>query len=332
MSGMPRRSSLSPEADSDRTLHDLFAHAAPREQPPLPHADEIRRAVHAEWHRVTGARVLRRRAGIAAAAAAVAVAAVVLVVGREPAMPLPTVARVERVVGAVEIEVAGLDRPVKVGEEIPQGAALVTGSGQVALRLASGGSLRLAPQTRLELTAANAADLEAGALYFDSERAQTRSQPFTIDTSHGTVRDVGTQFVTRVDDARLEVGVRTGRVELMRGNESTAAAAGEKLTVAGADVRREALSTFGDHWAWAERLAPPFDIDGRRLYEVLEWIAAQTGRTLAFADPAIERLARDTVLSGSIDLEPMQKLVAVLATTGDLDYEVEGGRLLIIDK
>ncbi|HET7131356.1 MAG TPA: FecR family protein [Gammaproteobacteria bacterium] len=321
------------DADSDRTLHDLFAHAAPREQPPLADAEEIRRAVYAEWDRLTGRRVLWRRAGIATAAAAVAAAAVVLVVGREPAMPLPTVARVERVMGAVEIEVAGLDRAVKVGEEIPEGAALVTGSGQAALRLASGGSLRLAPQTRLELTAANAADLEAGAVYFDSERAQTRGQPFTIDTSHGTVRDVGTQFAARVDDARLEVGVRTGRVELTRGAESTAAAAGEMLTaVAGAAVRREALPTFGDHWAWAERLAPPFDIDGRRLYEVLEWIAGQTGRTLAFADPALERLARDTVLSGSIDLEPMQKLVAVLATSGDLDYEVEGGRLLILDK
>ncbi|HET8695971.1 MAG TPA: hypothetical protein VFO94_00715, partial [Gammaproteobacteria bacterium] len=146
------------DADADRTLHDLFAHAAPREQPPLADAEEIRRAVYAEWDRVTGRRVLWRRAGMAAAAAAVAAAAVLLVVGREPAAPLPTVARVERVVGAVEIDVAGRDRPLKVGEDIPAGAELVTGSGQVALRLASGGSLRLAAGTRLELTAANAAD------------------------------------------------------------------------------------------------------------------------------------------------------------------------------
>jgi hypothetical protein len=75
-------------------------------------------------------------------------------------------------------------------------------------------------------------------------------------------------------------------------------------------------------------MAPPFEINGRHLIEFLEWVAAQTGRTLEFADSAAERVARDTVLSGSIDLEPIPKLMAVLALT-DLDYSIDGGRLLI---
>ena len=332
MSGTGRKAPTEREPDSEGALHDLFAHAAPREQPPAGDTEAIRRAVFAEWHAVTGRRMRLRRFGTAAAAAAVVAAAALFVVGREPAVPGPALARVERVLGSVQIDNAGRDGPLRLGDEIPEGARLVTGSGQAALRLASGGSLRLAPQTRLTLTAANAAELDAGAVYFDSERSDTRAQPFSIGTAHGTLRDVGTQFVARVDGSRLEVGVRAGRVALTRGAERTGAAAGEQLTVAGTEVLREPLAIFGDHWTWTERLAPPFDIDGRPLIEVLEWIAAQTGRSLAFADPALERFARDTVLSGSIDLDPMQKLVAVLATSGDLDYAIEGGRLLILDK
>ena len=44
--------------------------------------------------------------------------------------------------------------------------------------------------------------------------------------------------------------------------------------------------------------------------------------------PEAERLARETRLSGSIDLEPMQKLSAVLALT-DLVYTVERERVVI---
>ncbi|HEX5048057.1 MAG TPA: FecR domain-containing protein [Gammaproteobacteria bacterium] len=316
---------------AESALRDLFAHAAPREQPPAAVVEEIRRAVHAEWDAVTGRRMWFRRVGAVAAAAVVLAAAAVLVVGREPELPGPAVARVERVLGTVDFDAGGHRGPLRVGDEILPGATLATGSGQLALRLTSGGSLRIAPETRVTLSAANGAELAAGALYFDSEHAPARAEPFAIATRQGTLRDVGTQFAARIDDAGLEVGVRDGRVSLTRGTTTTAAAAGEKLTVGrGADVRREPLPTFGSDWAWTERLAPPFDIDGRRLSEVLEWVAAQTGRTLTFADPALERLARETVLSGSIDLEPMQKLVAVLATTGDLDYAIEGGRLLIL--
>jgi ferric-dicitrate binding protein FerR (iron transport regulator) len=258
-------------------------------------------------------------------------AVALLVTARDPAPRGPAVARVERVLGSVDFDGDGRRRALRVGDELAAGATLATGSGQVSLRLASGGSLRIAPETHMTLASANAAELDAGALYFDSEHAAARGEPFAIETQQGTGRDVGPQFVARIDTAALEVGVRDGRVSLTRGTSTTAAAAGEKLTVGrGTEVLREPLSTFGSDWAWTERLAPPFDIDGRRLIEVLEWVAAQTGRKLEFASPALERLARDTVLSGSIDLEPMQKLVAVLATTGDLDYAIEGGRLLIL--
>ena len=88
------------------------------------------------------------------------------------------------------------------------------------------------------------------------------------------------------------------------------------------------MATFGSDWEWAETLAPPFDIDGRTVSEFLAWFAQQTGRSVVFGSPEAERLARETRLNGSIDLEPMQKLSAVLALT-DLVYMVERERVVI---
>ena len=198
----------------------------------------------------------------------------------------------------------------------------------MSLRLAGGGSLRLASETRLRLTGENGAELLAGTLYFDSEDASGATQ-FAITTAIGTLRDVGTQFIVQVDSDRVELGVRNGRVAVERGDDRADAVAGERLVVPpSGDIRREPLATFGGDWAWVEQLAPPFDIDGRRLDEFLDWVAEQTGRTVVFADPDVERLARGAMLRGSIDLEPLPKLAAVMMLT-DLAYSFEGARILI---
>ncbi|HZF28827.1 MAG TPA: FecR family protein [Gammaproteobacteria bacterium] len=325
-----RRRSQDQGTDPENVFRDLFVHAAPRVHPPAADAEEIRRVVYGEWDALARGRKRVRRLGALAAAAAVVAAAVLLTVGRQPNAPVEAVAHVERLVGTVHVIAGGRTLPLQAGDDVARGATVTTGSGQVGLRLISGGSLRVAAQARVTLTAANEAELDAGAVYFDSEHAAARREPFAVVTAFGTLRDVGTQFAVIVDTARLEVGVREGRVALTRRTDSTAVATGEKVTVNGAAIRREPLSTFGADWAWAERLAPPFDTDGRRLIEVLEWVAAQTGRTLEFADATLERTARETVLSGSIDLEPLPKLVAVLAVTDpDLEYSIERDRLLI---
>jgi ferric-dicitrate binding protein FerR (iron transport regulator) len=208
------------------------------------------------------------------------------------------------------------------------GARLTSGDGQVGLRLANGGSLRIGPRSRVVLASGDEAELLAGAVYFDSE--QRRAADFVVTTQLGEIRDVGTQFLVRLDDEQLAVGVREGRVTLTRGGDADTAGVGEGLVAsqAGNDVRRESIETFGGDWEWAERVAPSFDIQGRTLGEFLTWFEAQTGRVVVFADAATERELRDAVLSGSIDLPPLQKLSAVLVLN-DLTYELDGERVVI---
>jgi ferric-dicitrate binding protein FerR (iron transport regulator) len=314
-----------PDNDSDEALRNLFAHAAPRPTPPEADAEEIRRAVYAEWDAVTGRRKVVRRAAGAAMAAAV-VAGIVLFGLDTGTGPLPTVATIERVQGDVEID--GMEQ-LRIGAGVPQDAQLTTHSGQISLRLADGGSLRLASQTQLRLLASADVELRSGRLYFDSDGSAVSSK-LAVRTEFGTLRDVGTQFIARLESDRLEIAVRDGRVALARGAENVAAVAGERVTVAQSSgtVRREEVDGYGADWEWAERLAPPFDIDGRQLIDFLTWFSHETGRKFVFADAQAERVARETVLTGSIDLEPMRKLSAVLALA-DLGFTVDGESIVI---
>jgi hypothetical protein len=233
---------------------------------------------------------------------------------------LPSVATVERVDGAT----------LGLGTALAAGRTVTTADGQVALRLASGGSLRIGPQSRVVLTEANAAELVAGVLYFDSE-GQRAGADFTVTTSLGSARDVGTQFLARFDETArsFDIGVRDGSVELTSNGQTGSAGVGERLVVTQGEssVRRDAIATFGGEWEWTERVAAPFEIDGRTVKEFLDWFGAQTGRIVVFGSDDAEQRA-GAVLHGAIDLAPLQKLQAVLATT-DLTYSLDGQRVVI---
>ena len=315
------------DVERERLLRQLFAQAEPRPQPPPSDTEEVRRAVLAEWEAVTGWRVWRKRAAFGAVAAAALVTAFVYVGGGPaPSVPAPLVARVEQVQGVVTTATGAR---LVAGSGVVAGTRLDTGEGQIGLRLASGGSLRVAARSRVVFVGSDEAELLAGALYFDSEAQRTSE--FAVMTDLGRVRDVGTQFLVRLDDERLDVGVREGLVNVTRDATSDTAHAGERLvaTQATNDLRRDSLPTFGGDWEWAERLAPPFDTNGRALGEFLAWFEAQTGRTVVFADAAVERTMRPAVLSGSVgDEPPMQKLSAVLALN-DLTYLLDGDRVVI---
>ena len=317
------------EQSREQLLQELFSHAKPREAPPSDDEAEIRAAVFAEWDALTGRRLFLRRAGGLAAAAAVSAAAL-LAVNTLRAPESAVVARVERVMGAVQAgtEAAGYTS-IALAAPLEQGTIISTREGQIALDMTRGGSLRLAADTRLRLVGPAEAELLSGTLYFDSENAAAAGA-FAVRTPYGSLHDVGTQFIARVDDEGLEVGVRDGRVAVARASDRADVGAGEKLVfdAASSALRRDTIATFGEEWAWVERVAPPFPIDGRTLADFLTWVSAQTGREVVFDTPATEALARTTVLRGSIELEPMPKLAAVVAIT-DLSYIIDGRTILI---
>jgi hypothetical protein len=302
-------------------------------RPDVPQERErrVRDAFLGEVRARARARVVRRRMMAAAAVLAIAAAGVVASrfgIARGVATPALVVATVERLEGegirqngsSAPVRIA-LGDPVHAGDGVESGAA-----GRIGLRLTSGASLRFDHRSRVRLVSPSRIALEAGGLYVDSG---PRSPGLEIATSFGLVRNIGTQFELRLDDASLRVRVRSGVVEVHRGAEVSSVRPGAELIVTAAQVTSRPVVPYGPDWAWMASLGTGFEIEGRPLSAFLEYICREQGWTLTYGDSALALEASGIILHGSTHgLPPSEALAIVLATTG-LTHRVTDGELAV---
>lgn len=322
-----------PAGPDDADLARLLAATGPRDQPSDRATAEVRAAVEAEWRRSVSARQERRRYTSWAVAAGVAVAAVAVWMARPMYLPeAGTVASLARVVGDVQIDAGdGRWTPLVSGSVVRAGAVIRTGrNGLAALAMQDGVSLRLDSDTRLAFNDASDASLSQGAVYVDSgPEADATAGDFQLATPVGSVRHLGTQYEARLADGDLRVAVREGRVEVSSARDTVAGTAGEVLTVGAGGATRSRLSPTAADWKWVNGVTPPFSIEGRSVDEFLAWAGRETGRTVVYSSPLVERQARSVTLRGTVEgLAPDQAVAAVLATTS-LRPAVEEERITI---
>ena len=281
--------------------------------------DEVRVAARA---RIGRRRTIAAAAGLAIAAAAVG--ALQLVINRDVVAPaLAVVGTVERLDGEGRRQ-NGSDAPVRLvpGDPVHVGDRVESGgTGRIGLRLANGASLRFDHGSRARLVSARSIALDAGAVYVDSE---SDSSVLEIATPFGLVRDVGTQFEVRLDEAALRLRVRSGAVEVRRGSAVSSAPPGTELTVTSTLTSSRPIAAYGEAWAWAASLAPVFDIEGRPLNAFLAHVCREQGWKLVYTDARLAGEASDIVLHGSTaGLAASEALAVVLATTG-LTHRADG--------
>ncbi len=346
----PRRlshaSGSKPRSDpDDAAVARLLRLAGQRPAVPARDAEIVKWAARAEWLRAV--RAERRRAfitrgagGLLAAAALVALVlgTGLLRLGRPGSGP--PVATVETATGRVTATQGGAGPDdLAAGATLRSGAVVETGprqSGAVAaraaFRLADGTSIRLDAGSRVRLLSDTALALDRGALFADSGPASGRS--LEIHTPLGVARDVGTQFIVRLDAAGsdLTVQVREGEVRLDPGDgHPQAVTAGWQLAVlADGTVARRELARSGGPWDWVLDVRPPFDADGRTLDEVLTWAARESGWQLRYADPAVAARAAATVVHGPTDgMTPEDVAATFLLGSGGLGYRLEAGTFVV---
>jgi ferric-dicitrate binding protein FerR (iron transport regulator) len=199
-------------------------------------------------------------------------------------------------------------------------------TGRVALRLTDRTSVRLDTRTRARLLSSTIIELTGGALYVDAGRDSTGLE---VRTPLGTAYDIGTQFEIRLRDSSLQLRVRTGLVELRRGDRSISARPGTELDVAAGAVVSRTVSAYGPEWEWAASLAPLFEIEGRPLSAFLEHLSREHGWTLRYADATLAHEVSGIILHGSVNgLQPREALAVALTTSG-LHHRFQDGEVFV---
>ncbi len=298
-------------------------------------------AAQGAWRRSLAHR--RRRRFLFAAAATVTAAAIgtAALVARRPAAPTAPaqqVAEVAKTEGGVYVIRAGHQRMLAEADlgGLQAGDTVVTrGDGRAALALPGGLSLRIDGASLLIFESGHEASLDHGTIYVDSGHAPdaaaqpARSAALDVATPFGTVSHLGTQYELEVEREALTVRVREGSVAIGRPAGRLVGRSGEQLTVrpTGAPERTR-VDTHGPAWSWAENLAAVPHEDRYAAFDLLRWVARQTGRRLEFASPRVEAKARVTLLHGVEGLSPSETLEVLRGTT-DLAFKLDGGVLLV---
>ncbi|MCB1625453.1 MAG: FecR domain-containing protein [Pseudomonadales bacterium] len=294
----------------------------------------VRAATEAAWRAATRQTHRSRTATSWAAAAALAMVAVaagwLVVVSDRQTVAGERFGQIERAAVPVsEVLSFGRSRSLVTGSVLRAGQRLQL-AGNALIELQVGGNLRVASGTAVEIFDSNALRLERGVLYVDMPPNSTSTGDFVVTTPAGQFTHLGTQFEVAVQGEQTELRVREGRVAWRRAgndnaNEVTAAAGTALLVQGDGSVTRESIATTGREWAWAEALAPDFDIENRPLAEFLEWVARESGRRLVVVDAETEKRVATTILHGSIHgLNSLEALATVMQTTA-LHFDLPDG-------
>lgn len=321
---------------ADDIVEELLEQASPRPMPPADDAASIRAAVHAEWQTVTGRHNSRRRVmSFAIAATVVLAVAVSFNAFRLNDIAPIQVATISKSYGMVYLlgEQSELHELVDL-TEISVGETVVTGKDSgIGLAWGNGGSLRIDADTRIEIVSPDAVYLRSGRIYFDSQSELVAGisggSVLEIETDHGTVTHLGTQYMTYADDERLSISVREGEVAIDGLYYDETAVEGQQLTLSGSGRPSVVnINSYGDAWQWVEATAQSFNVEGRTAQDFLIWVSRETGLQVEFENEAVLRQAQSATLRGIVDKSPTEALRLRMMTVS-LDWRIEGGTIIV---
>ena len=334
-------------SDSGRTQADcddiatLIHSAGKRPAVPPERTMRVKTAVQAHWLREVARR--RHRRFVWTTAALAAAAALVIVVSAPRLRPNPVVPPDDRIAGTVESVVgdcwsgAGRDKgsapTVRLGirQDLVMGSVVTTGdAGRIALRLASGYSVKMDRGSRVRLVGPAILALDTGAVYVDSEHSGGNAGTLRIQTPLGTIQEIGTRYEVRLEEGSVRVRVREGLVILDDGNRTHQIPPATELTLdTEATATTKEIATADDVWSWISEISVMPDLKGLTARQFLEWAARERNWRLVFATDDLARSASEIVLGGSAGgLTLEESLEAVLPACG-LSYRVEGDSLII---
>ncbi len=334
---------------SDVAIEQLLRRAGRRAPIPIADTTAVREAARTEWQRTVRAerqrKLFLRTGGGLLAAAALLLLALNLDLWQGGSPPPLEIATLEATTGALWAVTDQGDTRLQSGANLTAGIVLETRQdaelSRAVLRLADGPTVRLDVDSRLRLVSTTVLELEHGAVYIDTGSDQdTRSgqvsHKLAVHTALGIARDIGTRFEVRLTaspEEPLLVRVRNGKVALEHNGDTHLVATGVELALAsdGAVLERP-IPLNGAPWDWTLAVLPVFEIEGRSLHNLLDWLAREGGWSLRFAEPALAEQASLEVLSGSPIADLSFEEAAAMALLGsglELSYRLEDGAFIV---
>jgi ferric-dicitrate binding protein FerR (iron transport regulator) len=322
--------------DRDDAMRQLLRQPRPSAVDPVRSA-RVYRAVHAEW-RETADGTRNRRRGVAMAAAAVFVVAIgaigltLVTWPRERGAPPAAgpIASTLFVTSEVMFQHDGQPRAGRVGEGLTPGTRIATYGGHAAIVLTNGVELRLDSNTAITLDTARSLSLTRGAVYLDSSHRTGPPDTVAIVVRGTVIRDIGTRYEVRLSDDELRVRVRDGRVEVSSAFGMREADRGGQLRVTPSGILSGSASTSGADWDWIVRAVPPPQLQGRPLPEFLAWAEREGGRPIRFADPALERANRATIVYGALERLTVEEALDVVLPSCGLARRTDGEVITVV--
>lgn len=318
--------------ENDRAIEDLLGRAAPRPTPPADATQKAKLAIQQEWQQVTHRRTAHRRMLLVATAATFLLAVALVTNTRLAPLEQPVqVATMDKAVGTVYMlgEKSELS-PVVDLAAVRSGETIKTDrDAGVGLSWGNGGSLRLDQNTEVRFVSADRIELQSGRVYFDSMPETGLPAKLTITTREGDVTHIGTRFMAAVDDASLTVSVRDGKVRV-DGYHRVTVNEGKRTRFIGASQPEELdIRAYGPDWHWVETTAPVQALDGKKLKDLLAWIARETGYRIEFKE-GLESEVDDVDVTGVERDTPREALDKSVRVTGwDYRFDDENGVIII---
>jgi ferric-dicitrate binding protein FerR (iron transport regulator) len=312
--------------DRDDLMRDLLRQPRPGTVDAA-RAARVRRSVHAAW-RDAGDRTAMWKRSVAIAAAlllTVFVAPTLVTWLRERAAPQVAGPIASTLFATSEVVFQG-----RVGDVLMPGTAISTNGGRATIALANGVELRLDSDTAITVDTGRRVSLARGAIYLDSSNRQGPPEPVEIVARGTVIRDIGTRYEVRLSDEELRVRVRDGRVEVSSAFGMREADRGGQLRVTSSGILSGRTLTSGADWDWIMRAVPPPHLDGRPLPEFLAWAEREGGRTIRFADPALERANTATIVYGAIDSLTVEEALDVVLPSCGLARRTDGDVITIV--
>jgi ferric-dicitrate binding protein FerR (iron transport regulator) len=144
------------------------------------------------------------------------------------------------------------------------------------------------------------------------------------------IRDIGTRYEVRLSAQELRVRVRDGRVEVLSAFGVREADRGGQLRVTSSGILASRAPTSGADWDWIVRAMAPPQLEGRPLTEFLAWAEREGGRTIRFADPALERSTAATIVYGAIERLTVEEALDVVLPSCGLARRNDGDIITIV--